>query len=64
MTNIAHAVENAIFALLNNRTYNEWLPEELNRNLPNVTATPEEIWSIANYVVYGGVIDSIKGRLS
>ena len=52
MNNIDHAFENAIYSVLNGTSYEQWREMEQKRNLPYVNATAEEIWSIANYIVY------------
>lgn len=52
MNCIDHAFENAIYSVLNGIPYEQWKETEQKRNLPYVNATAEEIWSIANYIVY------------
>ena len=50
MSNIEHALENAIDAVESNVKFEDWRDND--PNLKHVKASPEEIWSMANYVVY------------
>ena len=52
MSCVEHIIENAITAIKNNETYEEWLEREKNLNLYEVASPPEEIWEMANYVFY------------
>lgn len=63
MNCIDHSIENAICSVLNDIPYEQWREIEQKRNLPYVNATAEEIWSIANYVVYTPeVLDNIAEK--
>lgn len=50
MTYAAHALENAISALKQVKELKEWASRD--SNLSALKATPEEIWNMANYIVY------------
>lgn len=50
MTYAEHALENAISALKQGKELKEWASRD--SNLSALKATPEEIWNMANYIVY------------
>lgn len=52
MTCVEHIIENAISAIHNKLTYEQWFKEETKRNLPYVKSDPKEIWEMAYYVYY------------
>ena len=50
MSNAEHAIENAVVALEKNIDYETWASNDL--NLENLQATPDEIWNMAQWVLY------------
>lgn len=46
-----HAIENAIMATKNNRSFEDWKNNDT--NLLYINATPEEVWQMAYYALYG-----------
>ncbi len=46
-----HAFENAIVAIEEGQSYEEWYEHEKDLNLPYVKSDPEEIWGMAIYTV-------------
>lgn len=57
MSNLEHLIENAISSVESHQPMEEWIHWEkeygnLKYGAEFIKATPEEIWEIANYVVY------------
>ena len=50
MTCAEHALENAIEAMRQGKSREQWAAKD--SNLSSLQATPEEIWDMATYVVY------------
>lgn len=50
MTCAEHALENAIEAMKKGKEREEWAKTDT--NLSSLTATPEEIWDMAGYIIY------------
>ena len=50
MTYAEHALENAIEAMNQGKSREEWAAKD--SNLSSLQATPEEIWDMAAYAVY------------
>lgn len=63
MTAVEHAIENAIFAIAKDKTYEKWLEEEKNRNLRHCNATSDEIWLIAQHVCFALFCDETFAEL-
>lgn len=53
MSNIEHLLENAIIALENNVSLENWANNKINKNMLETTkTTKEEFWQMAQYVLY------------
>lgn len=56
MSNLEHLIENAIESVENGNSFENWRDWEQQIgnyvNADYIKSTPEEIWEIANYVVY------------
>ena len=53
MSNLEHLIENAIVAIKSDKDINDFKSVVYNQvMLQNVTATAEEIWEMASYVIY------------
>lgn len=53
MSNLEHAIENALVCIENGKSFKEFAEEENSLgNLTGISATAEEIWRIAEYVKY------------
>lgn len=50
MTCAEHALENAIEAMKKGKEREEWAKTDTNLSL--LTATPEEIWDMAGYIIH------------
>lgn len=50
MSYAAHALENAITAFKQGKELEEWAKTDT--NLSSLTATPEEIWDMAGYIIH------------
>ena len=47
-----HIIENAISAIHNGWTFEQWISQENKLNIPYIKSDPKEIWQMANYVYY------------
>lgn len=47
-----HIMENALVAIKNDESFDEWIEHEPNKDY--VKSDPKEIWEMANYVFYSG----------
>lgn len=53
MSNLEHAIENALVCIENGKSFKEFAENENSlANLNGISATAEEIWEIAEYVKY------------
>ena len=53
MSNLEHAIENALVCIENGKSFKEFAENENSLgNLTGISATAEEIWRIAEYVKY------------
>lgn len=53
MSNLEHAIENALVCIENGKSFKEFAENENSlANLTGISATAEEIWRIAEYVKY------------
>lgn len=50
MSNAEHAIENALYAIERGVPFETWARGD--QNLPGISATPEEVWEMAEYVIY------------
>ena len=50
MSCVEHIIENAIYAIGRNKTYEEWVANEPNKEY--VKSDLKEIWEMATYVYY------------
>ena len=50
MSCVEHIIENAIYAIGKNKTYEEWVANETNKEY--VKSDTKEIWEMAMYVYY------------
>ena len=51
MSNAEHAIENAVFAIEHGIDFHEWNKNK-DINFMYISATPDEVWQMAQWVVY------------